>query len=347
MTEASRQPNEAQRLDTLKQLRLLDTPIEERFERITRLTTRLMNVPIASFTLIDEGRQWFKSIQGLPQAGAETPRSISFCDHVVANGDLMVVSDASVDDRFSDNPFVTNDPNIKFYAGYPIRAPNGMAVGSLCAVDNKIREISPEEIQTLRDMAALIEMELHAANLSHTQAGLMEELSDAKQMALVDPMTRLWNRRGIMTLMEREWAEAERQHTTLGVIVADIDHFKSINDTFGHAGGDDVLKSVGRTLLSAIRAEDAVGRMGGEEFLIILPRMHPREIMTAAERIRSAVEDAPIKMNGKDHKITMSFGTSILNPVANGFTVEDLIKQADDALYRAKRGGRNRVEAHA
>src|SRR5882762_3274247 len=130
MIEALRSKNEKQRLVSLAKLHLLDTPIEERFERITRIACRILDVPITSFTLVDETRQWFKSIQGLNIV--ETPRRVSLCAHTILNDDVMLIPDVQQDERFYDNPLVTAYPYICFYAGCPIRAPDGEKVGTLC-----------------------------------------------------------------------------------------------------------------------------------------------------------------------------------------------------------------------
>ena len=126
-------PDEAFRLRTLTSLSILDTPAEERFDRLTRLAQRLFNVPIALVSLIDSNRQWFKSCQGLDVR--ETPRDVSFCAHAILGNDLLVVPDAAADARFADNPLVTGEPFIRFYAGCPLKAPNGSLLGTLCVID--------------------------------------------------------------------------------------------------------------------------------------------------------------------------------------------------------------------
>ena len=129
--------NEAARIQVLHGLDLLDSAPEERFDRLTRLAKRLFNVPIALVTLVDKDRQWFKSCVGL--AATETPRDISFCGHAILNDGLLLVPDAREDVRFHDNPLVTGEPNIRFYAGYPLTVPNGNKMGTLCLLDTKPR----------------------------------------------------------------------------------------------------------------------------------------------------------------------------------------------------------------
>ena len=130
------------------------------FERITRLTKLIFNVPIVAFSLIDSERQWFKSIQGLNVC--ETSREVSFCGHAINQDELFIVNDALKDERFADNPLVTANPNIRFYAGYPIYSTDNFKIGTLCIIDTQPRTLSEQELAPLKDMAALIQTEVAA-----------------------------------------------------------------------------------------------------------------------------------------------------------------------------------------
>ena len=151
-------PNETERLAALHALKVLDTAAEARFDRITRVAQRHFDVPIALVSLVDEGRQWFKSCQGLD--ATETSRDISFCGHAILNDAILVVPDATEDLRFVDNPLVTGSPNIRFYAGAPLHAPGCERVGTLCIIDTRPRAFSAEDIAMLRDLADCVEEEL-------------------------------------------------------------------------------------------------------------------------------------------------------------------------------------------
>jgi len=150
--------NEVERLAALHALRILDTPPEERYDRITRLAQKLLDVPVALISLVDQDRQWFKSRQGC--AGTESGRDTSFCGHAILGDGPFVVPDASLDDRFHDNPSVTGAESVRFYAGYPLSAVDGSHIGTLCVIDSKAREIDEERLQILGDLAALVEDEL-------------------------------------------------------------------------------------------------------------------------------------------------------------------------------------------
>lgn len=149
--------DEILRLQTLQACAILDTPPEERFDRLTRLASHLFKTPIALVSLIDSERQWFKSKQGLDVS--ETARDISFCGHAILKPDILYVADASQDARFSDNPLVSDTPNIRFYAGAPLRARNGQSLGTLCIIDTKPRILSTEDLAALRDLADCVESE--------------------------------------------------------------------------------------------------------------------------------------------------------------------------------------------
>lgn len=165
MITPSLPPNEGQRLSNLRDLNILDTGAEAGFDRLTRLASRLFNVPIALVSIIDENRQWFKSRQGLDTC--ETERDISFCGHTILGHEVMVVNDATLDSRFSDNPLVTGDLGIRFYAGAPLIDQDGCALGTLCIIDKKPRQLNKLEIETLRDIAELVMNEINNIKFRH------------------------------------------------------------------------------------------------------------------------------------------------------------------------------------
>ncbi|WP_251978293.1 GAF domain-containing protein [Salinicola avicenniae] len=161
--------NEAERMALLRDLQLLDSGADAGFDRLTELATQIFDLPMSMITLIDEDRQWFKSRQGL--SVCETPRRISFCGHVVADGMPMVVCNALKDPRFSDNPLVTGSPFIRFYAGYPLFAAPDLCVGTLCIIGTMPRAFEDNEMHRLALLAAQAEelIKLHVARLQQNQ----------------------------------------------------------------------------------------------------------------------------------------------------------------------------------
>lgn len=150
--------DEIERLYTLHALKVLDTPPEERFDRLVRVAHELFHVPIALVSLVDTDRQWFKSCIGL--SAAQTGRDISFCGHAILSKDIFYIPNTLEDPRFADNPLVTDAPNIRFYAGVPLTINGHHRIGTLCIIDTKPRELSIEQQGLLRDLASVVEQQL-------------------------------------------------------------------------------------------------------------------------------------------------------------------------------------------
>jgi GAF domain-containing protein len=201
MIEPAMPHDEIPRLKALQALNILDTPIEKRFEAAVRVTKSLFKVPIVAISLIDKDRQWFKAVAGLDVR--ETPRSISFCGHAITGDDVYVVEDALQDERFCDNPLVTGPPNIRFYAGYPVRAAGGEKLGTLCLIDNVPRHFNAGDAQNLTDMASVVEALLRNDQHLRSTRWLLDEISAAKLKSLKDPLTELWNRAGGEAVLEK------------------------------------------------------------------------------------------------------------------------------------------------
>lgn len=177
------------------------------------------------------------------------------------------------------------------------------------------------------------------------QRGLLDAQEALRRHATLDHLTGLWNRRMLLEQLDRELNRVRREKRPLSVIMVDIDRFKSVNDTHGHAAGDDVIRATARTLQSQVREYDFVGRYGGEEFIILVPGCDTNDARTIAERVRARVEADPIVTGKESLRVTASFG--LASTAVAGLDPSALIQAADEALYRAKTGGRNRVEVAA
>ena len=176
---------------------------------------------------------------------------------------------------------------------------------------------------------------------------LQDELIAAREAlrakATHDPLTGLWNHEEILLILGRELARAERQGQQVAVIMADLDHFKRVNDAHGHMAGDAVLRVASQRMLSLLRPYDALGRYGGEEYLIVLPSCDRESAVAVAERLRIGVGNDPVDTSEGFLPITSSFGVAVSDKETRG-EVNSLVQAADLALYRAKKKGRNRVE---
>ena len=175
------------------------------------------------------------------------------------------------------------------------------------------------------------------------QAELLSAREALREQATKDSLTHLWNRSSIFDILCRELARGQREHSPVGVVMVDLDHFKSINDNYGHFAGDAVLCEAARRMQNAVRQYDSVGRYGGEEFLILLSGCDEEASLSQAERLRKQIAQLQIPIQDNTISISASFGVTTALP-GQSWTPEELIHKADEALYLAKRRGRNRVE---
>lgn len=173
------------------------------------------------------------------------------------------------------------------------------------------------------------------------QDRLISMRDELQIQATHDSLTGLWNRKAAMDALTRELVRAEREKKTVGLMLADLDHFKQINDTYGHLAGDRVLQAIAAKLKSVLRSYDTIGRYGGEEFLIVCPGCDEAAILRRAEHIRTSVQAEPVSTPEATIPISLSIGAVV---ASGSMQQNNLLKSADEALYRAKRAGRNRAE---
>lgn len=304
------------RVQALHELRILDTPAEERFDRLTRLAKRLFDVPIALVSLVDSERQWFKSNQDLPVS--QTPRDISFCHHAISQEGVFVVPDASLHPGFMANPLVTGPPHVRFYAGYVLKLANGLAMGTLCIIDTKPRSFSNDELQALKDLGMIAENELAAI-----------------QLALEDDLTGLSNRRGFLHQAQKTINLCYRLGRPASLIYFDLTHFKTINDKFGHHEGDTALRAFANLLREHARESDISARMGGDEFVLLMNDTTIAQAIRYVERLRESVNQHNSD-SGKPYAILFDEGVVPLDLEREHF-IETLLKKADEEMFKQKR----------
>ncbi|MGH1361500.1 MAG: diguanylate cyclase [Burkholderiaceae bacterium] len=444
---------EGRRLAALYREELLDTEAEAVLDGLTRVAAEVCGAPIALISLVDKDRQWFKSAVGLPQ-GDQTPREHAFCAHAIVNpDDLFEIPDAKADPRFVDNPLVTGAPHIRAYAGVPIKAPDGSALGTLCVLQRQAGSLSAVQSASLTSLADVVtrllrERSLHRAAkerlttiyietpallyLLNAQGEIIEvsdmwlnhfgyeseqvlgrnarelmttrareafmlerdrlwaeggcrdfpcqftkadgqvvdvlmsadiELdsagdpsqvrcvlvdvthqlmlqSELEYQARIDDMTGLANRAWFMQNMRVELDRSKRHARPLSLIMFDIDHFKQMNDQYGHLVGDRALIAIAEQAREQLRVSDQIGRIGGEEFAILLPETDASGALLLAERLRQRLESMDSSAYKLPCQVTASFGVALVDPQ---LSVDTALKNADMAMYAAKRDGRNRV----
>jgi predicted signal transduction protein with EAL and GGDEF domain/PAS domain-containing protein len=485
MHKAPRPPDDAERLANLRMYNILDSAAERAFDDITLLASRLCQTPISIITLVDEERQWFKSHTGTELS--QTDRDSSFCAHAIAGDEPFVISDALEDERFRDNPLVTGDPHVRFYAGMPLISAEGFALGALCVIDRVPRSISAEQLEALQSLgrqvvnllelrrvtaasraaeafarstvdalsahiailddqgkiiavnrawqdygaknppspsnfavganylavceAAIgpcskdslamasgiravlrrekdeftLEYPCHSpteaswfvARVSHfsgtgpnrvvvahenvTQRRLAEER--LRHLSLHDVLTGLPNRVLFADRVEQALQRLKRDSTRhFAVLCIDLDRFKVVNDSMGHAAGDALLKTISKRLQACLRSSDSltfemsvktaeeapdgaiightVSRMGGDEFTLVLDGLkHPNDAAIVAGRLLGAIYQT-IEVNGRELRTTASIG--IVNGSVSYNSAQELLRDADAAMYRAKTLGKAR-----
>jgi diguanylate cyclase (GGDEF)-like protein len=312
---------ETARLAALERLDILDSPKDEGFDRIVRLIKEIFTVDIGIVSLIDAHRQWYKACSGF--AIEELPRQDTFCWRVIESDEAIIVQDATKDSRFSDHLAVTGPEHIRFYAGMPLKTRDGFTVGTVCAIDRRPRSFSSRDLVILQELA-----------------GACMDRIELLESAATDSLTGAMTRRAFKTEAEQFISLARRHQHDLSCIALDIDHFKNVNDSYGHAVGDQVLKAVAAACKATLRAGDLLGRLGGEEFAIVLPHVDRQAAFAVAEKVRESISALDIPSEHGAIKVTASLGITSLSIV--GKEIETLLAQADAAMYQAKHGGRNR-----
>jgi diguanylate cyclase (GGDEF)-like protein len=447
---------ESERLKKLRSYNILDSLPEEEYDRVVRLATKLFDVPTAVVSLIERDRQWFKAQIGT--TNREVNRNLSFCSHAICQDGVMVIEDASRHPDFSDNPLVKGKPHLRFYAGAPLHASDGLNLGTLAILDTKPRIFDDDQKETLSDLAAMVmdslkmrqvieradaaERRFHDAMESlpngfvlydkddrlvycnsryrevyansaeyivpgasfeeiirkgvekgqypdaigneepwiaeriynHQNPGepieqqlpgdrwlriqerrtsqgdlvgfrfditeLKRQERELARLAWTDSLTNALNRHRFMELAQNEIDRSWRHGKQASLIVVDVDHFKNINDRNGHAAGDQVLKSAVERWKHILRSHDLMGRIGGEEFSVLLPEIGAEGAMKVAEKMRAAISDLPFEFEGQLLRVTVSIGIATLSPAED---LPELMRRADLALYEAKKTGRDRL----
>ncbi|MBT8100489.1 MAG: diguanylate cyclase [Gammaproteobacteria bacterium] len=303
--------DELLRLETLRNLKILDTDPEERFDRITRLAKTLFNTPIALVSLVDADRQWFKSRQGL--SARQTPREISFCGHAILNKEPLVVSDAQDDERFADNPLVTEDPNIRFYAGCPLSGPGGHKVGTLCLIDEKPRGMTKDELNLLKELGRLVEEELVVADFLK-----------------VDPATGISNRAGFAMVADHLLSMCARNRVPASILLLHNINHEFISMANGGDESDRVAIEITQLILATFHDSDVVGRLSHDLFAVLVTGTQHHDIGTISDQFLTRVDERNSR-SGDDYPIEIE-SCAIKYDKKLHESTESLIENAESVL---------------
>lgn len=307
--------NEKERLHSLYMMDLLDKKDDERFDRLTRMAKTTFDVPIAVISLLDRDRQWLLSRGGIDTH--ETPRNLSFCAHAILEEGVFIVKDTQMDPRFADNPFVTGEPWVRFYAGCPVHLPDGAIAGTICIIDTYPRPFSSAEINTLLDFAAIVEDEFLILS-----------------MAMTDALTGMPNSRGFYRSGEKRFALSKEHNTPFSLLCFSIDNLKSINEVLGSKEGDAVVKTFASTLTKCLQEQDIAARMGGGEFAVLLSNSAEHDVDAFLFDLQTRM-DALEANGGKNYHINYSHG--VIEQDEKYTTLRDMLEESGKVMYAEKR----------
>lgn len=320
--------NEAERLRQLRELAIIGTAPSDVLEQICVFAQELLAVPIVAVTLLDEDSQWLHSKSGTTLE--RTPRDHAFCNYTLLGDDVMVVADAKNDIRFANNPAVTGEGGIRFYAGVPLAIEPGVPVATFCCLDTKPRRFSERHKKILADLGALAlsQLKLHRVNLALELA------------SKTDALTGLANRNALSEQIERAIADARGANKKVALLFIDLDRFKEINDTLGHGAGDALLQAVATTIRTNLPNWAMPVRIGGDEFAVLLTSISTaKEAVRIAEDLLKALR-TDISVGAKNVSCHASMGIALFPDHASD--AGHLLKASDLALYAAKDAGRDR-----
>ncbi len=332
MKDAEPTADEIDRLEALESLKLAYSPAEARFDMITRLARDVFDVPIALVSLVTRDRQWFKSAQGL--AAAETPRDVSFCGHAIQGDEALIVEDATAHEWFADNPLVTGEPNVRFYAGQPLNY-QGRRIGTLCLIDRVPRHLQAKQLEKLKVLAKGVEEELTRSVLSNAQRDVLDALDEVERGRLIDPTTRLWNREGIERVLIAEFGHAARENRSPVLLLVSLGGLDELAGKSGSAVVEDAVAEYAQRLRAAADPADALARYARETLVVIYDHADEAASRAKAERIVAALADGPVQV-GPDVIELPVRGSSMIAYSPARLAAADLLLHAGKALEDIK-----------
>ncbi len=346
--------DESARLDALRDLRILDTPTEERFDRIARLAQFIFGTPMALITLVDEKRQWFKARVGLDLT--ESNREISFCGHAILQNQTFFIPDTAVDQRFNDNPLVTGNPHIRMYAGHPIHAANGMPVGTVCVLDTVPRSVEPGMLSALADLAAIAESEMNGIQLQqlartlndekasleskHAQATKLNQILE--KLTLLDPTSHIPNPLYLRIYLSQELIRCRQQRKPLSLLCIEIDGLIELR----RLRGDEVAREIVRRTTPVITdipkwPRGMTFQVDPYHLAIVLPEKDSDGALTVARECQSRLRALKLVMPGRGEAVTCSIGQ--ITASSPSATVDSLLLQLESTTKIAQESGPERI----
>jgi len=296
----------------------------ESFEGSTRTLASLLEAPIVVFALVDQDKQIIQGAYGLPMRETSATEGV-FCRACVAQDDLLVVSDPMKDERFAHSPFVTGAPHLRFYAGVPVHAPNGKAVGTLCIVDTKAREFTEE----------------HASILRWFRDNLEKIISFRTPLVQNED-----NRDDFERVLHQKWRCAAAARKPISVLMIELDYLEAYNDQYEQPAGDYVSKATAAVIKTCFRRSNEIVTRYEGRFVVLISGAKEREAHGLAEHCRVSMEDLSIEHMASPYEIvTISIGVAADFPHKSLTGAVELVERSDWLLHEAKASGHNRTVA--
>lgn len=327
--------NETERLEVIRSLMPSHITTTPELDALTELVRDVFGTASAAVTIIDDDWQRVAATAGIKATSCSREQSV--CNHVVFTGQPFVVPDFRDDERFSAMPYVTDNPGFRFYAGAPMNLQSGITVGALCLIDTVPRTFSSQQMDQLKKFTVIATglLQLQKANIC-----LRNDEALLKHAALTDPLTGFYNRSALPEIVDRIMDQSLQRGEEVGLLLLDLDRFKSINDVHGHGAGDDLLQQAAARIRSAIREGDIPVRVGGDEFAIFLTSpLNSNLLKSTAEGLLDAFR---LPFDVADRQLTVPLSIGVTLAPRDGLSRAELEHHVDLALYSAKAHGRNR-----
>lgn len=334
---------ESLKAEVLQRYHILEGSAGHDTNHFARTVALAFRTPIVIVALNERYRGWYTSSHGVDDSNRT--HITDLCSLANLSDKPFVVEDAAQETYFRKEKAVTGACGIRFFAGIPLTDPHGKRFGTLCLLDRKPRLLTDEEHRLLGSFGALVSNDLCVRSASRYAVQDLIEAQEDKcalyDLAVTDPLTGCFNRRAFYHFSEREVSRAARHNIALTVVIFDIDHFKQVNDRYGHGVGDDVIRGIAQTVSADIREEDYFGRLGGEEFGLLLPETSPEKALFIVNRLRQKIRALHFDSGSEMFSVTTSFGVAQVQ--RDHGDIQEALERADQALYQAKRNGRDRI----
>lgn len=329
--------DDAARVQELHSYGVLDTAADPSFDDISEITRHVAGTEIGIVSLVDTHRQWFKSCVGAPLGQQETPRRVSFCGHTILQREPLIIEDAHADPRFADNPLVTGDPNVRFYAGFPLITANGFVVGSLCAISRRPHQLSDAQIAVIRRLAALTVQQLEhlreASLLSRAQHGLERERIKEGPSGRLASLERLISRDQMVQMLELMFGMELGSPCSL--LRCRFRDYERVNATLGGTMAEQFMDEAARRVLAAVPRAASVSRFADAELVVLLPyEVEDDDVQRVAERVMAFASQ--VYRTGMQ-SLSMGVSIGIATYRQNYESVEAILADTSMAVRMARR----------